>query len=251
MSNVEQGLIVPKWPVATAVKSLVSTRLGGVSPSPYASLNLGDHVGDDPRNVKINRAHIRSQLPADPIWLQQVHGIKVSTPQMRIAEADASVSNIPNDVLAIMTADCLPVLFANRSGTVIGAAHAGWRGLCAGVLENTIAQMRKLMPQSPADEILAWLGPAIGPTAFEVGQDVVDAFHAHPVAVIPNAFIAIDQKPGKYLANIYLLAKSRLEASGVTAIDGGGFCTVSQPDQFFSYRRDGVTGRFASFIWID
>jgi YfiH family protein len=150
-----------------------------------------------------------------------------------------------------MTADCLPVLFANRSGTVIGAAHAGWRGLCAGVLENTIAQMRKLMPQFPADEILAWLGPAIGPTAFEVGQDVVDAFHAHPVAVNPNAFIAIDQKPGKYLANIYLLAKSRLEASGVTSIYGGNFCTVSQSEQFFSYRRDGVTGRFASFIWID
>jgi YfiH family protein len=159
------------------------------------------------------------------------------------------VTNLPGEVLAIMSADCLPVLFSTQSGSVIGAAHAGWRGLCHGVLEKTVQSMRALSNE-PSDPILAWLGPAIGPTSFEVGHDVLQAFEATNHLYPPNAFISIAQKPGKYLANLYSLARSRLQAVGIDRIAGGDLCTVIQSDQFFSYRRDGVTGRFASLIWI-
>lgn len=250
MTHISDSFIKPQWPAPSKIKSLVTTRAGGLSAAPYHSLNLGDHVGDDPNVVIANRALLRSCLPAEPHWLKQIHSANVSTPKEPLEEADAIVSNMCDDVLAIMTADCLPVLFTNTAGTVVGAAHAGWRGLCSGVLENTVSKLQNLEANLKPSDILAWLGPAIGPGAFEVGQDVLDAFVQSKVPFANNAFTPIADKPGKYLADIYLLARSRLAAAGISNVYGGDFCTVSQADQFFSYRRDGVTGRFASLIWI-
>ena len=250
MANVTRAFLKPEWDAPTSIQTLVTTRIGGVSVAPFDSLNLGDHVADLPESVLANRALLRSCLPSEPIWLKQVHGVNVSKPTKRLLEADAIVTNIPNEVLAIMTADCLPVLLANAKGTVIGAAHAGWRGLCAGVLENTVAEMRDLANHSEGDPIMAWLGPAIGPQAFEVGQDVVDAFQTFGIACPEQAFISIVGKPRKYFADLYLLARSRLSAVGVNQIFGGHYCTFTQAEHFFSYRRDGETGRFASLIWI-
>ena len=243
-------LLNPDWPVPSHIKAAVTTRKGGFSHGPYQSLNLGDHVGDDPKYVLANRVLLGEFLPNEPIWLKQVHGVMVSTPNTRLHQADAIVTNNPNEVLAIMTADCLPVLFTTESGDVIGAAHAGWRGLCNGVLENTVKEMQVLAGASSAKNILAWLGPAIGPAAFEVGADVLEAYQDAKVPFPDQSFVAIPSKSGKYLANLYLLARSRLESIGLNQIYGGGFCTVNQEGQFFSYRRDGVTGRFASLIWI-
>ena len=243
-------LLNPKWPAPPQVKTAVTTREGGISQGPYQSLNLGDHVGDDPKCVLENRALLGKFLPNEPIWLKQVHGVKVSTPNARLDEADAIVTNKPNEVLAIMTADCLPVLFTFESGDVIGAAHAGWRGLCNGVLENTVKEIQLLSAASSAENILAWLGPAIGPTSFEVGADVLEAYQDAKIRFPEQSFVAIPGKPGKYLANLYLLARSRLESVGLHQIYYGDYCTVNQDEQFFSYRRDGVTGRFASLIWI-
>ncbi|QWD61642.1 peptidoglycan editing factor PgeF [Polynucleobacter sp. MWH-UH25E] len=243
-------LVIPEWPAPPQVKSAVTTREGGISLGPYQSFNLGDHVGDDPKCVLANRALLGKFLPNEPIWLKQVHGLKVSTPNARLDEADAIVTNKPNEVIAIMTADCLPVLFTSESGDVIGAAHAGWRGLCNGVLENTVKEMQVLSGASSARKILAWLGPAIGPTAFEVGTDVLEAYQDAKIPFPDQSFVAIPSKPGKYFANLYLLARSRLESVGLNQIYGGDYCTVNQEEQFFSYRRDGVTGRFASLIWI-
>jgi YfiH family protein len=246
----ELKLLNPEWPAPPQVKTAVTTREGGISQEPYQSLNLGDHVGDDPKCVLSNRALLGKFLPSEPIWLKQVHGVKVSTPNTRLYEADAIVTNKPNEVLAIMTADCLPVLFVSESGNVIGAAHAGWRGLCNGVLENTVKEMQVLSGASSAKKMLAWLGPAIGPTSFEVGADVLEAYQDVKIPFPDQSFVAIPSKPGKYLANLYLLARSRLESIGLHQIYGGDYCTVNQAQQFFSYRRDGVTGRFASLIWI-
>jgi polyphenol oxidase len=240
----------PEWPVPPQVKTAVTTREGGISQQPYQSLNLGDHVGDDPKCVLANRALLSKFLPNEPIWLNQVHGVKVSTPDARLQQVDAIVTNKPNEVLAIMTADCLPVLFTSESGDVIGAAHAGWRGLCNGILENTVKEMQLLSGASSAKNMLAWLGPAIGPKAFEVGTDVLEAYQNAKIPFPDQSFVAISNKPGKYLANLYLLARSRLESVGLHQIYGGNYCTVSQAEQFFSYRRDGVTGRFASLIWV-
>lgn len=240
----------PKWPAPANVKSLVTCREGGTSLPPFNSLNLGDHVGDDAQCVLANRTLLRAHLPCEPIWLKQVHGINASTPDSRELEADAIVTNRADEVLAIMTADCLPVLFTNHSGSVIGAAHAGWRGLCNGVLENTVKEMQILSGESSAKDILAWLGPAIGPDAFEVGDDVLQAFWNAKIPFLERSFIPIPSKPGKYLADLHLLARSRLERIGLTEIYGGDYCTVNQAEHFFSYRRDGVTGRFASLIWI-
>ena len=248
--------IKPHWPAPATIHSLVTTRQGGVSSSPYDSLNLGDHVGDQPSQVIANRQTLRNQIPTEPIWLKQTHSTIVSTPLSRQStqgapvNADASVSNIPGEVLVIMTADCLPVLFTNSSGTVIGAAHAGWRGLCAGVLENTITELLRISDDKNPADLMAWLGPAIGPAAFEVGEDVVTAFTNSGFTVPESAFKPITNKAGKYLADIYLLARARLEASGVSRVSGGQYCTVRDQEQFFSYRRDGETGRFASAIWI-
>ena len=250
------SFIYPQWPAPNLIQALVSTRAGGVSQKPFDSLNLGDHVGDRAQDVLQNRAIFTKTFPTEPIWLKQTHSTIVSTPLSRQstqgapANADASVSNIPGEVLVIMTADCLPVLFTNSSGTVIGASHAGWRGLCAGVLENTITELLRISDDKNPADLMAWLGPAIGPAAFEVGEDVVTAFTNSGFTVPESAFKPITNKAGKYLADIYLLARARLEASGVNRVSGGQYCTVRDQEQFFSYRRDGETGRFASAIWI-
>ncbi|MCG9075765.1 peptidoglycan editing factor PgeF [Laribacter hongkongensis] len=241
MQNLTAG-----WPAPARVRTLVTTRDGGVSLAPYASLNLGQHVGDDPAAVAENRARLRACLPAEPFWLNQVHGIGVQeacadAPDVP-PDADAGFTRQPGVVCAVMTADCLPVLLTDRSGSVVAAAHAGWRGLCNGIIEATIARMAV-----PASDILAWLGPAIGPDAFEVGPEVRTAFMAHdPTAA--SAFAAIPD--GKYLADIYLLARQRLNACGVTEVHGGDACTVTERERYFSYRRDGRTGRMASLIWL-
>ena len=250
------NVIRPTWPATTPIHALVTTRQGGISSSPYYALNLGDHVGDEPARVIANRQAVRKHLPSEPIWLKQTHSIQVSTPDSRSRfsskpiEADAAVTNVQDEVLAIMTADCLPVLLSNNDGTVIGAAHAGWRGLCDGVLENTVAEMLKLSKQSSAEDFITWMGPAIGPESFEVGEDVVGRFQECGLHDMKHCFLPIPNKPGKYLADIYQLARDRLKSVGINSIFGGGFCTVQDQEQFFSYRRDGVTGRFASLIWI-
>ncbi|MBT9186394.1 polyphenol oxidase [Pectobacterium punjabense] len=239
-------LIYPDWPVPESVKSCSTTRIGGRSAAPYDSLNVGNHVGDEPANVTANRQTLVSlaDLPAMPHWLEQVHGTDV----IRIGEAlpsavcgDAAYTDKKGQVCAVMTADCLPVLFCAVSGDEVAAAHAGWRGLHAGVLEETLACFRT----KPA-QIMAWLGPAIGPNAFEVGPEVRDAFIQHDA----SAASAFRPEGNKFFADIYQLASLRLRAAGVTQIFGGNSCTVSEPHKFFSYRRDGVTGRMASLIWL-
>ena len=248
--------IRPQWQAPKSIRALSTTRIGGVSQAPYESFNLGDHVGDEQNHVQKNRKSLRAQLPSEPIWLKQVHGVAVSTPLSRSIssdagiEADAIVSNLPGEVLAILTADCLPVLFAAKDGSVIGAAHAGWRGLCSGVLENTVKEMLILSNHLAASDLYAWLGPAIGPDAFEVGDDVYQAFANSAIELASEDFVPIIGKPGKYLANLYALASARLQAVGVFQVDGGQMCTFHDNQQFFSYRRDGVTGRSASLIWI-
>ena len=248
--------IEPSWVVPEQIQALCSTREGGVSKPPFNTLNLGLNAGDILEDVLQNRSILRSQLPAEPVWLKQIHGATVSTPSSRNAlasgpiEADASVSNKPNEVLAILTADCMPVLFASKNGDVIGAAHAGWRGLSSGVLENTIQEMLALSPALRPEDIVAWMGPAIGPSKFEVGDDVLKAFSPQGSSILSKAFESMAGSPGKYLANLYLLAQDRLLSMGIEQIYGGDFCTFSDPGRFFSYRRDKETGRFVSLIWI-
>lgn len=245
-------LIVPDWPAPIGVKAFFTTRTGGVSTKPFDSLNLGLHVGDDPAAVAENRGRVRAHLPDEPVWLNQVHGVDVAriaadTRYRHLPPADASVTQVPRRVCSVMVADCLPVLFCGADGgnAWVGAAHAGWRGLAAGVLERTVTAI----PVEPSG-LMAWLGPAIGPTAFEVGQDVLDAFVRHDASA-QQAFTVRSDVAGKYFADIYLLARQRLNAAGVSQIYGGDFCTVSDASRFFSYRRDGKTGRMAGLIWID
>ena len=238
--------IVPDWPAPPNVKTLQTTRNGGVSVPPYYSLNLGDHVGDAPLAVARNRMLLGSLLPSEPVWLRQVHGtavIDTSVAGCGAPEADACVSRHRGAVCVVMTADCLPVLFCDDAGSVVAAAHAGWRGLCDGVLEQTVKQMAV-----PARQLLAWLGPAIGPQAFEVGDEVRAAFMARQ-AEAAGAFVAHGE--GKWLADLYLLARLRLEALGVRRIHGGDLCTHADAGRFYSYRRDGKTGRMGSFIWLE
>lgn len=235
---------VPHWDVPANVRALQTTRNGGFSSAPWDSFNLGDHVGDAPEAVAANRQALRSRLPGEPAWLKQVHGtLAVNADfESKNVEGDAAYARQPRQVCAVLTADCLPVLFCDRRGTVVAAAHAGWRGLQAGVLESTLAAMAV-----PGADVLAWLGPAIGPQCFEVGREVRDAF----VAADPDAAKAfVPGAAGKWLCDIYLLARQRLQRAGVSAISGGGECTVSEAARFFSYRRDGVTGRMASLIWL-
>ena len=222
----------------------MTTRLGGVSQGPYASLNLGSHVGDDAAAVAANRAQLRSMLPAEPVWLNQVHGTQVirADTASGVPDADASFTRIPNTVCAVLTADCLPVLFCARDGSAVAAAHAGWRGLAAGVLEATLNAM-----QVPPAEVMVWMGAAIGPDAFEVGAEVRDTF----IASHPSAASAFQPHQPQWLADIYTLARIRLTACGVRAIYGGGLCTYTDAARFYSYRRDGVTGRMATLIWLD
>lgn len=239
-------LIVPQWPLPQGVVACSSTRIGGVSIPPYDSLNLGAHCGDNPEHVEENRKRLfaAGNLPSQPVWLEQVHGktvLRLNGGPYLSKRADASWSNTPGTVCAVMTADCLPVLFCNRAGTEVAAAHAGWRGLCEGVLEETVA----CFADKP-ENIIAWLGPSIGPGAFEVGPEVRDAFMAKD----PQAGRAFLPRGEKYLADIYQLARQRLANVGVEDIYGGDRCTFSESETFFSYRRDNTTGRMASFIWL-
>lgn len=248
-------LIVPEWSgITDTIGALSTTRRGGRSSVPYddgeggGGLNLGIHVGDDPENVRRNRALLKTILPAEPAWLSQVHGARVVDAAMvgdMPPDADASISTVPGVVCAIQTADCLPVLFCDSGGRVVGAAHAGWRGLAGGVLENTVAAMRN----AGASEIMAWLGPAIGPQCFEVGHDVFEAF-AGKDGEMAKAFEPVAGSAGKYFADIYALARRTLVLAGVTQVSGGRMCTVTERQRFYSYRRDKVTGRMASLIWL-
>lgn len=252
-------LIIPDWPDAPAnIGALATTRHGGVSRGPYddgrgdGGFNLGLHVNDDPSAVAENRARLQALLPGRPAWIAQVHGVDVVDAStvgvdQPVRTGDASIAAQPGVVCAILTADCLPVLFADRAGRVVGAAHAGWRGLAGGVLGQTLARMRA----AGAGEITAWMGPAIGATAFEVGQDVFDSFaNALPGIDVGFAFAVRAASEGKYLADIYALARLMLARDGVTSVAGGEHCTATQADRFYSYRRDGVTGRQASLIWL-
>lgn len=235
-------ILLPNWPAPPAVRACATTRMGGVSTGPYASLNLGDHVGDDPAAVAENRARLCRALvlPAEPLWLTQVHGIAVAEGQGGCA--DASVAFAAGTVCTVMTADCLPLLLCDRAGTRVAAVHAGWRGLLAGVIEAAVTRL-----DVPGEELLAWLGPAIGSDAFEVGEEVRVAFMTEDA----GAAEAFRPSPaGRWLADIYALARRRLARCGVSAVYGGELCTYHDAERFYSYRRDGVTGRMASLIWL-
>ncbi len=240
-----ETFIHPEWPAPANVKALQTTRLGGISAAPYDSLNLGLHVGDDPVRVNRNRQSLAPFMPSEPVWMEQVHGVEVANADLAACRvvADASVAKQRGSVCVVMTADCLPVLLCDEAGTVVAAAHAGWKGLAAGVIESTVKEMG-VAPQS----LMAWLGPAIGPEAFEVGAEVREEFVAHD-AKAAEAFKAHGDQ-GKFHADIYQLARQRLNALGVTRIHGGNYCTYHQRDKFFSYRRDGVTGRMGTFVWL-
>jgi len=241
--------IRPEWPAAPWVRAVCTTRHGGVSTGSYSSMNPADHVGDDPEAVRVNRRRLRQvlQLPAAPCWLQQVHGTTV------IDAADAGVLNAPpvadaaccsqpGIVCAVLTADCLPVLLCDTAGRQVAALHAGWRGLAAGVIEQTIDAM-----QQPGERLLAWFGPAIGPAAYQVGDEVRETFLAHD----RRAVAAFQPGPdGSWLADLYRLARQRLSGCGVTAVYGGQECSFTDAGRFFSYRREGVTGRMATLIWL-
>lgn len=233
------------WPAPSHVKTFISCRKGGVSEVPFNSFNLGDHVGDDPQAVTSNRALLSQFLPQAPIWLQQVHGIEVVEAQQENVgkAADASYSQQSGQVCAVLTADCLPVLFCDRQGTQVAAAHAGWRGLLDGILEVTVNTF------SDSSSLLVYLGPAIGPNAFEVGPEVKEAFCRKDKEFI--CAFKPSQNPGKWMANLYQLAKMTLATQGVTHVYGGEACTYSEASEYFSYRRDGQTGRMASCIWLE
>ncbi len=250
----EPDLIFPDWKAPGNVRGFSTTRHGGTSLPPYhgkkaseGGLNLAMHVNDDTAHVGQNRDRLKKWLPGEPLWLNQVHGTKVlkAGSVSGVPEADASFATGRDQVCLVQTADCLPVLFCDTAGSVVAAAHAGWRGLAGGVLDETLFQMR----QAGAGDILAWLGPAIGPACFEVGEDVLDTFAARD-ARLDRYFRALDGQPGKYLADIYGLARHILEQQDVSQISGGGLCTVSDAARFYSYRRDGVTGRMATCVWL-
>jgi YfiH family protein len=236
--------LVPDWPAPPRVRAFVTTRSGGVSEGDYASMNLGLSSGDDPQRVRRNREIVRELIPGEPRWLAQVHGVDVADVDMKDdgvrPRADAAVARKPGRVCTVLTADCLPLLLCDAEGKGVAVAHAGWRGLAAGVIENAVRSLG-------AERTLAWMGPAIGPKAFEVGPEVREAFLQHDAAA-EAAFTS--HRPGKYLADLYLLARQRLAKAGVTEIHGGGFCTYNDNDRFFSYRRRKESGRMGAFIWI-
>jgi polyphenol oxidase len=242
--------IRPDWPAPARVRAYATTRDGGVSIGAYASLNLADHVGDAPERVARNRGLLREHLglPGEPLWLRQVHGcdlvshLSVEPSGPRACEADGALASAPGQVCAVMTADCLPVLLCDDRGVRVAAVHAGWRGLADGILEQAVASMGV-----PSERLLVWLGPAIGPDAFEVGPEVrarfIDADRDCEEAFRPSP-------SGRWLADLAGLARRRLARLGVTGVYGGSYCTHSDSRRFFSYRRDGVTGRMASLIWL-
>jgi len=237
------------------VRSFFTTRQGGVSSGAYASLNLGTHTADDPACVAANRRRLDAALPGVPLWLKQVHGAEVldaDTPATDAPQADAAITTTPCRVLAILVADCLPVVIADACGRALGVAHAGWRGLAAGVLEHTVAALKlrchslPCYSRCPDADWHAWIGPAIGPRAFVVGPDVRAAF-----AGSDAAFTVCPDQPDKWLADLPLLAEQRLRRAGVAQIQRANLCTAEHPDLFFSHRRDGgVTGRMALCAWL-
>ncbi len=244
MSN--SDWMIPDWPAPANVRACTTTRHGGVSLAPYTSFNLGKHVGDVMENVTTNRAQLKQRLnlPSPPVWLTQVHGTQVVDAASAVPDctADASYARQAGAVCAVLTADCLPVLLCNREGSMVAAAHAGWRGLASGVIEATVTALR-----APPESLMAWMGPAIGPQAFEVGGEVREVFITHD----PQAAAAFTPTPGgRWLADIYLLARQRLAHQGVTAVYGGGECTFTDARRFYSFRREKVTGRMASLIWL-
>jgi len=241
--------IVPDWGAPPSVHALVTTRNGGVSAGALATMNLGKGAGDTSEAVAENRSRLRAFLPSAPRWLHQVHGAAVAIhgaeEDRRPVVADAAITRESGVVCAVMTADCLPVLIADRRGSAVGVAHAGWRGLAAGVLERTVAEMKSL--GAGTDDLVAWLGPAIGPRAFEVGPEVVEAFvSTHPRS---NAHF-VRGAPGKWHADLYGLARQRLTDCGVGSVGGGGFCTKTDATRFYSWRRDREGGRMAALIWL-
>ena len=243
--NPPHDWITPDWPAPTRVRSLITTRNGGVSSGAHASFNLGLKAGDDAPAVHANRAILRMQLPREPAWLRQVHGARVvrADDLADMPEADASVARNAGTVCTVMIADCLPVLLCSTHGNAVGVVHAGWRGLSSGVVENTVAAMG-----AAATDLLAYLGPAIGPSAFEVGADVREAFLAADAGA-EDAFKP--HREGKWLADLFALARRCLTRCGVRHIYGGGMCTYNDPARFYSYRRDRTTGRMAALIWLD
>ena len=237
--------IIPDWPAPAHVRALITTRDGGTSTDAYASFNLGTRTDDDPAAIINNRAQLQQMLPQPPRWLAQVHGNTVvdADTLTEIPQADASVACRPGTVCAILVADCLPILFTDRAGTCIGTAHAGWRGLADGVIANTVARM----PAKP-DDLLAYIGPGIGPAAFEVGDDVLHAFCLQ-APERKTAFAPL--RPGKWLCDLPALARDALQRAGVTRVYGGKLCTYADPARFYSYRRDKITGRMAALLWLD
>lgn len=240
------GVIVPDWPAPPQVRAVSTTRAGGVSVGAYSSLNLALHVGDRADSVAENRRRLQAgcRLGQSPAWLSQIHGTVVveAADFHQPPPADAVFSTRPGSACVVMTADCLPVLFTDQAGTCVAAAHAGWRGLLEGVLEATVQRL-----PAAREQVLAWLGPAIGPAAFEVGDEVRAAFVARDAAAA-SAFVAGER--GRWLCDLYALARMRLAAERVTQVYGGGLCTYSDAERFYSFRRDGVAGRMASLIWL-
>ncbi len=237
--------LIPNWPAPSNIRALQTTRIGGFSRAPYDSLNLGSHVNDAPLDVARNRMLLNTLMPSEPVWLEQVHGILVANADSAscLPQADACIATHRSAVCVVMTADCLPVLLCDQQGTVVGAVHAGWKGLAAGVIEATVQAMNV-----PAQSLMAWLGPAISRDAFEVGAEVREIFiDTDPQA---SAAFVVGQR-GKWLADIYSLARLRLNALGITSINGGNCCTYTEAEKFFSYRRDGLTGRMGTFIWLE
>lgn len=247
------ALIIPDWPAPAGVKACITTRAGGVSSGPYASNNLAFHVGDDQASVAENRRQLMEKLDLElpPQWLEQIHGQKVvaARPDERVRTADGSYSSAPGLACAVLTADCLPVLVCNRAGNRVAAVHAGWRGLAKGIVGRALSQF-----EDPPEQLLAYLGPAISKAHFEVGVEVLEAFfkgarnteHAEQI----GAAFAPSSRPMRFYADIYALAKAELQALGVIAVFGGNYCTVAEGQRFYSYRREGETGRMASLIWL-
>ena len=264
-SDLQSTFIFPSWPEPANVKALQTTRNGGISTAPYNSLNLGEHVKDNPLHVAQNRQLLSQFVPSEPVWLNQVHGIDVidAADTSCAPSADASYATRKNVICVTMTADCLPILLCDQAGTVVASIHAGWRSLCYGVIEATV----KKMPVNPS-QLMAWLGPAIGPNAFEVGGEVREQFIQKGldlgISPMEVAFKTSNenQEQQKWLADIYKIATQRLNNLGVTQVYGGGqnecqdehqnenWCTHTDENRFFSFRRDGLTGRMATLIWL-
>lgn len=254
--------IRPDWPAPAVVRALITTRHYGVSAAPFDSFNLGTHVGDDPGAVQSNRMRLRQHVPAEPRWMEQVHGVQClhlgsaapsPASQLALPQGDAAVTRDAGVVCAVLSADCLPVLLCACDGSAVGVAHAGWRGLAGGVIESALQGLSAL--GTPAPQVMAWLGPAISGARFEVGAEVRAAFldrASEDAGAFVQHQINDQHRSGgeKYLANLYALARARLRRAGVSRVYGGGFCTYLDRERFFSYRRDGRTGRMASLIWL-